>query len=67
MYLVRQIFSSFHVVNFIGVLQAAEGLEVGLFLQNSDEVICVTVETSRDDLSYLPLHIIWLKKERERV
>lgn len=67
MYLIRQILSSLHVVNFIGVLQAAEGFEVSLFLQDRDEIICVTVETSRNDVSYLHFHIIWLKRERERI
>lgn len=65
-YMVGEILSCLHIVNFVGVLQAAEGSEVGLFLQERDEVICVTAETSRNDLSDLSLHIIWLRTNRER-
>lgn len=65
-YLVGEILSRLHIVHFVGVQQAAQGFEVGLFLQERDEVICVTAEPSRNDLSDLPLHIIWLRADRER-
>ncbi len=65
-YLVGEILSCLHIVNFVGVQQAAEGFEVGLFLQERDEVICVTAETSRNNLSDLALHIIWLRTNTEK-
>lgn len=65
-YMVGEILPCLHIVNFVGVLQAAKGFEVGLFLQERDEVIGVAAETSRNDLSDLTLHIIWLRTNTEK-
>lgn len=62
MYLVDLVseFSSLLAVDRVCVKQGAEGLEIGLLLQQRDEVVSVAGEPSRDDFPDLSFDIIRL-------
>lgn len=57
--LVREL-SRLLVVDCVRVKQGAERLEIGLLLQQRDEVVGVAGEPSRNDLPYFPFNVIRL-------
>ena len=57
--LVRE-FSGLLAVDCVRVKQGAEGLEIGLLLQEWDEIICVAGESGGNDVTDLPFNLIRL-------